>query len=731
MPLLFGCALLLAACGGETPRPVSVSSIAAPAPVAPTPAVNYDTAEYRRSNTAVAANALPAWQAGVSGEGVTIGFVDTGIDAGSAEFAGRILPTSRDVTGQGRSITDVDGHGTAIATIAAAARNDSGTVGIAPAASLAVMRADSGDCSDGCRFSDAAIATGIDAAVAAGARVINISLGGSSGSAQLREAFRRATSSGVVLVMSAGNDGLDSVGALPAAALGAGGSGAVIVVGAADANGVITDFSNRAGSAASNYMVALGNRVLTTDHQGTQWLMSGTSFAAPSVAAAVALLAQYHPGLSASQIVDILLSSATDAGNAGTDSVYGRGVLNIGRALAPIGATSLAGTAVSVPLDTGGTLGAALGNGLSSGEGLRAVPIEDGYGRAYSLNLARDLRSATAGRLAARLQAAALAEAQTTHHAGPFTFSLHLSAAAGAAPATPDAFRQQPRDTEALGFALRGVDARAGQRNPLRETRLSLSAGGLGLVAATGRDTALALPGAAASGFVTMDGLSPDDRAPSGGEQMFAAEAHRGGLTLALAASNALPADSGEPGPHRAMRQSRLTLAARYDLGEFHLASRLSRTNDSGGMLGSRLDPAYGLLGGASTLAGIAVGWQDERLALRLAASSGRHRPEFAAGGLLRDGGDWHSQSWSATAERRTGGGTLRLGIARPLVVTRANLALANGVTLSAAATARETATELGFTAPGFTLAAFHRANAGNLPGVSDSGGAFTLRTAF
>ena len=72
--------------------------------------------------------------------------------------------------------------------------------------------------------------------------------------------------------------------------------------------------------------------------------------AAPQVAGAVALLAQAFHNLSGAQIVNLLLSSARDAGDAGTDPVYGRGILDIGRAFAPQGSTALAGTSVAVPL---------------------------------------------------------------------------------------------------------------------------------------------------------------------------------------------------------------------------------------------------------------------------------------------------------------------------------------------------------------------------------------------
>ncbi|MCP6336197.1 S8 family serine peptidase, partial [Klebsiella pneumoniae] len=76
---------------------------------------------------------------------------------------------------------------------------------------------DNGDCADGCNYTDNAIAAGIDGAVSAGAKVINISLGGSSANIMLRNAFARASSSGTVIVVSAGNDGKGEVDPLAVA----------------------------------------------------------------------------------------------------------------------------------------------------------------------------------------------------------------------------------------------------------------------------------------------------------------------------------------------------------------------------------------------------------------------------------------------------------------------------------------------------------------------------------
>src|SRR5438477_4274611 len=130
-----------------------------PPPTPPPPGTNYDTAEYRASNYAVAANAISAYNAGATGKGVKIGVVDSGINPKLTEFTGRIDPASGDVYGT-RGVSDEGGHGTAVSAVAAAARNNSGTLGVAFDATIVSERADQpGTCAnkDGCSFYDNAI----------------------------------------------------------------------------------------------------------------------------------------------------------------------------------------------------------------------------------------------------------------------------------------------------------------------------------------------------------------------------------------------------------------------------------------------------------------------------------------------------------------------------------------------------------------------------------------------
>ncbi|MEZ5859015.1 MAG: S8 family serine peptidase [Geminicoccaceae bacterium] len=224
-----------------------------------------------------------------------------------------------------------------------------------------------GTCPAACLFSQADLATATDYAVANGARVLNFSLGDAPSLASgLRQSLAAAAAADTVLVFAAGNLGLNSPRDPGRFAQRADALGRAIIVGSVDADNVISSFSNRAGSAADVFIVAPGENLQTTGAGGGSVLATGTSVATPLVSGAAAAVLDAAPYLAADEVVDILLGTARDLGAPGTDAIYGRGLLDLDRALAPVGA-------LAVPVAAGGDGAAApvATSGLGAGCGLR------------------------------------------------------------------------------------------------------------------------------------------------------------------------------------------------------------------------------------------------------------------------------------------------------------------------------------------------------------------------
>jgi hypothetical protein len=263
----------------------------------------------------------------------------------------------------------------------------------------------------GCAIEQAAVATGIDAARIAGARVINLSLGGEAPSADVLSAMERAVDAGILIVIGAGFAGdlpeganPDPFALIPAQKF----PGKIIIAGSLGVNdgaggidlNAIAQFSNLAGTGMNYYLSALGYDVAAPDHTGQQYLWSAGNYSAPVISGAAALLAQAFPNLTGAEIADILFRSADDLGAVGADAVFGRGRLNIATAFQPLGATTVAGTSEAVSLTHNGDLPPAAGDGGAK-DAVGAI-ILDGYSRAFVLNFAKTLRSAEQSKPLAR-----------------------------------------------------------------------------------------------------------------------------------------------------------------------------------------------------------------------------------------------------------------------------------------------------------------------------------------
>lgn len=254
---------------------------------------------------------------GVSGTGVLVAIIDTGIDYGHPEFASRYVG-GYDFVNSDSDPLDDEGHGTHVAGTVAAAANDVGVVGVAPGALLLGYKVLD---ETGRGYVSDVIAAIEQAVEEDGAQVINMSLSGGT-SESLELVCQQAYDAGVVLVASAGNTGNppgrgDNVGA-PAM------YPSVIAVSATDNSDERPRWSST-GEAVE--LAAPGVSIVSTYLGGGYATMSGTSMSAPHVAGTVALLIGSGVTLP-SEIRNILSSTSEDLGVSGWDPKYGHGLVS-------------------------------------------------------------------------------------------------------------------------------------------------------------------------------------------------------------------------------------------------------------------------------------------------------------------------------------------------------------------------------------------------------------------
>jgi subtilisin family serine protease len=260
-----------------------------------------------------------AWDHTTGKPAVIIAVLDSGIDLAHADLVGRI--------GQGYDFVENDsipqdqnGHGTHVAGIAAAnANNGFGIAGVNWQAQIMPIRVL--DAYGNGSFAN--VAQGIIWAADHGARVINLSLGGSQYSAILDDSVQYAVQKGVILVAATGNSGSSTV-LYPAAFPG------VIGVGATDQSNHLAWFSNT-GEGVD--VVAPGVSIYGLDVGNGFRTRNGTSMSAPQVAGFAALLAGLPEMQYSSAVVAKIESSAKDLGPAGWDPQYGYGLIQIGPAI--------------------------------------------------------------------------------------------------------------------------------------------------------------------------------------------------------------------------------------------------------------------------------------------------------------------------------------------------------------------------------------------------------------
>ncbi|MGX6607157.1 S8 family serine peptidase [Micromonosporaceae bacterium Da 78-11] len=271
-----------------------------------------------------------------TGAGVTVAVLDTGVDAANPDLAGQVLPGADLVDGEGDARDDSYGHGTHVAgAVAAHTGNGLGISSVAPDAKILPVRILD---AHGSGYMSTA-ATGIVYAADHGADVINMSISSRSPETAVTNAIAYARSKGVVVVAAAGNErGLGSPVSYPGADPG------VIAVAATDSNDTVASYSTRGGYVD---VAAPGTNILSTYPvtKGYEFaFMSGTSMAAPHVAAVAALLKSRDRSLTPDQIEQAIVNSSVDLGAPGRDDDFGQGRIDAAAALATLTAPTEAPT---------------------------------------------------------------------------------------------------------------------------------------------------------------------------------------------------------------------------------------------------------------------------------------------------------------------------------------------------------------------------------------------------
>jgi serine protease len=311
----------------------------------------WDLYDYGMPSNGYASNygiqAVSAWNI-TRGAGVKVAIIDTGVAyenytdpvtgtqyALAPDLANTKFDTANayDFVNNDTHANDDEGHGTHVCgTIAQSTNNGLGCAGIAYEATILPIKVLD---SSGSGTYDA-IANGIIWAADHGARVINMSLGGSQGSTTLYNAIKYAYNKGVVIVCAAGNDGRPQV-SYPAAYT------ECIAVGATRFDGSRVRYSNY-GSAldivapggdtsVDQNKDGYGDGILQQTFSGSPtnfgyYFYQGTSMATPHVAGVAALVLSVHPEFTNEQVRTALQSTAKDLGTKGWDKYFGYGLVN-------------------------------------------------------------------------------------------------------------------------------------------------------------------------------------------------------------------------------------------------------------------------------------------------------------------------------------------------------------------------------------------------------------------
>ncbi|AUH45252.1 S8 family peptidase [Streptomyces sp. CMB-StM0423] len=273
------------------------------------------------------------WDAGLSGEGVDVAVLDSGVDADHPDLRGRVAGAA-DFTGEGTT-EDTNGHGTHVASLVAGSGAASGGArkGVAYGARLLSGRVLNGEGEGRASW----VIAGMQWATEQGADVVNLSLGGTAPEYPENDPVARAldalaADTGTLFVVAAGNSGPYS-GTIGTPGV----AESALTVGAADADGGTPRFTSigpTTGAFLSKPDLTAPGVAVTGARAGGGTAdpyteMSGTSQATPHVAGAAALLLQKHPGWDWRRLKTALMTTADGDAAAPRPHAAGAGVLDL------------------------------------------------------------------------------------------------------------------------------------------------------------------------------------------------------------------------------------------------------------------------------------------------------------------------------------------------------------------------------------------------------------------
>lgn len=274
----------------------------------------YSSRQWSLSNVQISS----AWNAGYYGDGVKIAVIDSGVRASHEDLVSANIAPGYNVLTGSSDVTDQTGHGTFVSgVIAASANNSIGIAGLCPNVTIIPIKCFGSNESTDASYIVRAIYEAVDTY---NCDVINLSLGLTVNLQSMKQALDYACSKGIIVVAAVGNDGTTDL-SYPAAYPN------VVGVGSIDSGGTISSFSQRNSSV---YIVAPGSEIVSAGYSSnTSYVKgNGTSFATPHAAAAAAVLKEFNIKADSEDFKSILMSSATDLGSSGYDTIYGYGSLN-------------------------------------------------------------------------------------------------------------------------------------------------------------------------------------------------------------------------------------------------------------------------------------------------------------------------------------------------------------------------------------------------------------------